>query len=112
MAASGLFVATEPGSVPRLPRFRKLLVHIGDEQSIEASLSTYAAHLVNLKRIVLEAAPDVLVLIDELGSGTGPPAGAALCEASLAEVLRRGGLSRVTTRLAPRSVSARERDCV
>lgn len=112
MASSGLFVATEPGSVPRLPRFRKLLVDIGDEQSIEASLSTYAAHLVNLKRIVLEAAPDVLVLIDELGSGTDPAEGAALSQAILEEVLRRGALGLVTTHLAPLKVFANEHDFV
>lgn len=109
MAASGLYVAVDPRSSPKLPRFRRLLVDIGDEQSIEASLSTYAAHLVNLKRIVLEAAPDVLVLIDELGSGTDPAEGAALSQAILEEVLERRALGLVTTHLAPLKVFASER---
>ena len=108
MASAGLFVAVRPGSSPKLPRFRELLIDIGDEQSIEASLSTYAAHLVNLKRIAEEAAPDVLVLIDELGSGTDPAEGAALSQAILEEVLRRGSLGLVTTHLGPLKVFAAE----
>jgi DNA mismatch repair protein MutS2 len=108
MAHSGLFVAAAAGSVPRLPRFRQLLVDIGDEQSIEASLSTYAGHLKNLKRIVLQASGDVLVLIDELGSGTDPAEGAALSQAVLEQVLERGALGLVTTHLAPLKVFASE----
>lgn len=112
MAAAGLFVAAAPGSSPKLPRFSRLLVDIGDEQSIEASLSTYAAHLVNLKRIAAEAAPDVLVLIDELGSGTDPAEGAALSQAILEQVLRRGSLGLVTTHLGPLKVFASETEGV
>lgn len=108
MANSGLFVATRAGTPALLPRFRKLLVDMGDEQSIEASLSTYAAHLVNLKKIVLESAPDVLVLIDELGSGTDPAEGAALSQAILEQVLRNGSMGLVTTHLAPLKVFASE----
>lgn len=108
MAASGLYVAVRPGSTPELPLFSGLLVDIGDEQSIEASLSTYAAHLVNLRRIVRHAAPDVLVLIDELGSGTDPAEGAALSQAILEQVLERGSLGLITTHLGPLKVFASE----
>ncbi len=112
MASSGLFVAAGQGTTPLLPRFGSLLVDIGDEQSIEASLSTYAAHLVNLKRIALESAADVLVLIDELGSGTDPAEGAALSQAILEQVLENGSLGLVTTHLAPLKVFASEREGV
>jgi DNA mismatch repair protein MutS2 len=112
MAHSGLYVAAAAGSVPRLPRFEQLLVDIGDEQSIEASLSTYAGHLKNLKRIVLQASDRVLVLIDELGSGTDPAEGAALSQAVLEQVLQRGALGLVTTHLAPLKVFASETDGV
>lgn len=108
MAASGLFVAVQAGSSPRLPLFRQLLIDIGDEQSIEASLSTYAAHLVKLRQIATGAAEDVLVLIDEMGSGTDPAEGAALSQAILEEVLKRGSLGLVTTHLAPLKVFASE----
>lgn len=112
MAHSGLYVAAAAGSVPRLPRFEQLLVDIGDEQSIEASLSTYAGHLTNLKRIALQASDRVLVLIDELGSGTDPAEGAALSQAVLEQVLQRGALGLVTTHLAPLKVFASETDGV
>lgn len=108
MAASGLFVAVQAGSSPCLPLFRRLLIDIGDEQSIEASLSTYAAHLVKLRQIATGAAEDVLVLIDEMGSGTDPAEGAALSQAILEEVLKRGSLGLVTTHLAPLKVFASE----
>lgn len=108
MAHSGLYVATAVGSAPVLPRFERLLVDIGDEQSIEASLSTYAAHLVNLKRIAEAASEHVLVLIDELGSGTDPAEGAALSQAILETVLARRALGLVTTHLAPLKVFASE----
>lgn len=108
MASSGLFVATGARQVPRLPRFSQLLVDIGDEQSIEASLSTYAAHLTNLNRIVDQADASVLVLIDELGSGTDPAEGAALSQAVLESVLDKGAMGLVTTHLAPLKVFASE----
>ncbi len=90
----------------RLPRLASLLTDIGDEQSIEASLSTYAAHLTNLRRIVESAAPDTLVLIDELGSGTDPDEGAALSQAILEVLLERRAVGLVTTHLAPLKVFA------
>ncbi|MEX2535345.1 MAG: endonuclease MutS2 [Trueperaceae bacterium] len=106
MSHCGLFVAASAESPPLLPRFERLLVDIGDEQSIEASLSTYAGHLTNLRRIVDEANDRVLVLIDELGSGTDPEEGAALSQAILEVVLSSGARGLVTTHLAPLKVFA------
>ena len=106
MSHSGLFVAASSEVPPILPRFTRLLVDIGDEQSIEASLSTYAGHLTNLRRIVDEADEQVLVLIDELGSGTDPDEGAALSQAILERVLQSGARGLVTTHLAPLKVFA------
>jgi DNA mismatch repair protein MutS2 len=101
MSHCGLFVAASAEAPPLVPRFERLLVDIGDEQSIEASLSTYAGHLTNLRRIVDEADERVLVLIDELGSGTDPDEGAALSQAILEKVLDSGARGLVTTHLAP-----------
>ena len=113
MAHAGLFVAAgaerradgRPRRV-RLPRVASLLTDIGDEQSIEASLSTYAAHLTNLRRIVDTAGPDTLVLVDELGSGTDPEEGAALSQAILEVLVERRVVGLVTTHLAPLKVFA------
>lgn len=112
MAHSGLFVAAAGDKPALVPRLDALLADIGDQQSIEASLSTYAGHLVNLKDIVEQASSRTLVLIDELGSGTDPDEGAALSQAILERVLN--GLSRgvVTTHLAPLKVFASEADGV
>ena len=101
MAHSGLFVAAAGEPAPSLPHFAALLVDIGDEQSIAASLSTYAGHLNNLNAILSEADEGVLVLIDELGSGTDPSEGAALSQAILEQVLASGARGLVTTHLAP-----------
>lgn len=115
MAQAGLFVAAgarrTDGRPARatLPTLRALLTDIGDEQSIEASLSTYAAHLTNLRRIVEDAGPDTLLLIDELGSGTDPDEGAALSQAILETVVARGAFGVVTTHLAPLKVFAAQR---
>lgn len=120
MAHAGLYVAAggAPTGEPtdaggrrrprrvRLPRVGALLTDIGDEQSIEASLSTYAAHLTNLRRIVEAAAPGTLVLIDELGSGTDPDEGAALSQAILEVLVERRAVGLVTTHLAPLKVFA------
>ena len=106
MAHSGLFVAAE--DKPTLPHFTALLTDIGDEQSIEASLSTYAGHLKNLKAIAERAAPDVLVLVDELGSGTDPDEGAALSRAILERILTSGARGLINTHLAPLKVFASE----
>jgi DNA mismatch repair protein MutS2 len=107
MAHSGLFVAAGNERLT-IPFIETLLSDIGDEQSIEASLSTYAGHLKNLKAIVDAANPNVLILIDELGSGTDPAEGAALSQAILEQVLESGARGLITTHLAPLKVFASE----
>ncbi|MEM6430838.1 MAG: endonuclease MutS2 [Deinococcota bacterium] len=98
MGYSGLFVAAKE---PSLPQVDALLSDIGDEQSIEASLSTYAGHLTNLRAVLEVASRNVVVLIDELGSGTDPTEGAALSQAILEALLDKGALGLITTHLAP-----------
>jgi DNA mismatch repair protein MutS2 len=66
-----------------LPLFDHVLVDIGDEQSIAADLSTFSAHMLNLKSILETATPQSLVLVDEMGTGTAPEEGAALAVALL-----------------------------
>ena len=112
MAHSGLFVAASGEKPALVPRLDALLADIGDQQSIEASLSTYAGHLVNLKDIVEQAGPTTLVLIDELGSGTDPDEGASLSQAILERVLEGGARGVVTTHLAPLKVFASQADGV
>ncbi|HEX7001781.1 MAG TPA: endonuclease MutS2 [Trueperaceae bacterium] len=112
MAHSGLFVAASAEKPALVPRLEELLTDIGDQQSIEASLSTYAGHLVNLKDIVERAGPRTLVLIDELGSGTDPDEGAALSQAILERVREGGSRGVVTTHLAPLKVFASESEGV
>jgi DNA mismatch repair protein MutS2 len=68
-----------------LPIFDRILVDIGDEQSIAADLSTFSAHMLNLKSMLEEATPQTLVLVDEVGTGTAPEEGAALAVALLDE---------------------------
>lgn len=68
-----------------LPLFDRVLVDIGDEQSIAADLSTFSAHLLNLKSILETVTPRSLVLVDEMGTGTAPEEGAALAVALLDE---------------------------
>ena len=110
MAHSGLFVAASGEAPARVPFLDAIMSDIGDEQSIEASLSTYAGHLTNLKAIVERAGERTLVLIDELGSGTDPDEGAALSQAMLERVLASGARGLVTTHLAPLKVFASEQD--
>lgn len=100
-----LSVLTQSGVVPpvgkgtRLPVFTDVFADIGDEQSISESLSTFSAHLGNLKEIVQEADGTSLVLIDEMGTGTDPQEGAALSRAILEWLVQRGTLTVVTSHL-------------
>lgn len=87
------------GAESRIPVFDDVLADIGDEQSIEASLSTFSAHLKNLSEILRNASPSSLVLIDELGSGTDPQEGAALGWAILETLTARGTTSLASTHL-------------
>jgi len=80
-----------------LPLFDCVLVDIGDEQSIAADLSTFSAHMLNLKSMVAEATPSSLVLVDEIGTGTAPEEGAALAEALLDEFHKKNCFVLATT---------------
>lgn len=87
------------GSESVIPVFDDVFADIGDEQSLEASLSTFSAHLKHLKEIIDHASADALVLIDELGSGTDPLEGAALGGAILEALTKRGTTTIATTHL-------------
>jgi DNA mismatch repair protein MutS2 len=92
-------VAPPVGPETRIPIFDDVFADVGDEQSIEASLSTFSAHLKNLAEILRLATADSLVLVDELGSGTDPLEGAALGWAILEELTGRGTMTVATTHL-------------
>jgi DNA mismatch repair protein MutS2 len=94
MAQSGIPVAAQRAL---LPLFDHILVDIGDEQSIAADLSTFSAHMLNLKSILATATRDSLVLVDEMGTGTAPEEGAALAVALLEEFRAKGCLVLATT---------------
>jgi DNA mismatch repair protein MutS2 len=80
-----------------LPLFDRVLVDIGDEQSIAADLSTFSAHMLNLRSMLKEATPKSLVLVDEIGTGTAPEEGAALAEALLDEFHKKNCFVLATT---------------
>ncbi|MDR1253834.1 MAG: endonuclease MutS2 [Oscillospiraceae bacterium] len=88
MASLGLFILAEDGS--EIAIFEQVLVDIGDEQSIEQSLSTFSGHILNVKRIMDRANSKSLILLDELGAGTDPIEGAAIA-ISILEFLRDAG---------------------
>jgi DNA mismatch repair protein MutS2 len=88
MCQAGLRIPAEHGS--RLPVFRSLFADIGDEQSIEASLSTFSAHITNIASMDRGLATPALVLLDEVGSGTDPIEGGALGVAIVDHFRRRG----------------------
>src|SRR5246500_79726 len=81
-AQSGIPVAAQRAA---LPLFDRVLVDIGDDQSIAADLSTFSSHMLNLKSMLEEATANSLVLVDEMGTGTAPDEGAALAVALLDE---------------------------
>jgi len=77
--------------------FNKILLDIGDQQSIEDDLSTFSSHLKNIKTIIEEADENSLVLLDEIGTGTDPTEGSALAKAILIKLLEKSALTFVTT---------------
>ncbi len=93
-AQSGIPVAAQRAI---LPLFDRVLVDIGDEQSIAADLSTFSAHMLNLKTMLEAATPRSLVLVDEMGTGTAPEEGAALAVALLDEFRARNCIVLATT---------------
>ena len=91
----GMLVPTSESS--ELPVFDRILVCIGDDQSLENDLSTYSSFLADMKDMLAKADERTLILIDEFGSGTEPAAGGAIAEAILAEFDSRGAYGVITT---------------
>lgn len=94
LAQSGLFLPCEKAE---MPVYRAVFADIGDEQSIEQSLSTFSSHMVNIVFILKKARPGVLVLLDELGAGTDPVEGAALAISILETMVEKGAVVACTT---------------
>jgi len=97
MALSGIPVPADGSS--SFPLITSLLVDIGDEQSIQSSLSTFSAHVANISSILSQAGKHSVILLDELGTGTEPVQGAALACAVLQDLQEKGALVLATTHL-------------
>ena len=91
----GMLIPTSESS--EMPVFDRIMLSIGDDQSIDNDLSTYSSFLSDMKEVLATADEKTLVLIDEFGSGTEPAAGGAIAEAILSELDRRGAYGVITT---------------
>ena len=95
MAQSGLFIPADEGS--EICVFDGIFADIGDEQSIEQSLSTFSSHMVRVIAMLRDVSSDSLVLLDEMGAGTDPEEGAALARALIEDLLEKGCIAVATT---------------
>lgn len=107
MAMSGLHIPANDDS--DVPVYHDIFADIGDEQSIEQSLSTFSSHLSRIVDILRDATPDSLVLLDELGAGTDPSEGSALARAILSHLLDRNVETVATTHYSELKAFAHER---
>jgi DNA mismatch repair protein MutS2 len=95
MAQSGMHVPADPGTEVSI--FQKIYADIGDEQSIEASLSTFSSHISRIIKAIKEADTESLILLDELGAGTDPKEGVALGEAIIDDLTHKDARTVITT---------------
>lgn len=107
MVRAGMHLPVRAGS--RIPVFRKVWADIGDEQSLEQSLSTFSSHMQNIVRVVENASSGVLILLDEIGVGTDPREGAAIAEAVLEHLTDSGALTVTTTHYSELKLLAYEK---